>query len=62
VVTLIGLARRIAGQADEISSGLGRTAAATDGLWKVDALNAALLRIVAAVPGPAAEVHEEART
>lgn len=40
LVTLIGLARSIAGQADEISSGLGRTAAATEGLWKVDALNA----------------------
>ncbi len=52
LVTLILLARRIAGQAGEISSGLQRTARATDGLWAVRRLNATLERILTAVsPG-----------
>jgi len=49
LVTLILLARRIAGQAGDIQSGLQRSARATDGLWDVRQLNATLERILAAV-------------
>lgn len=63
LLTLVRQARTIAGQADDITSRLQRTAGNTDSLWQVDSLNATLLRIVSAIKAPAtrpAEAAEEA--
>ncbi|WP_219415782.1 hypothetical protein [Pseudonocardia nigra] len=61
LVTLIRLARTIAAEAAEIDSGLRRTAENTNPLWKVDALNRTLQRIVRAVRPPAVQPDNEVR-
>ena len=46
LVAIIGLGRRIAHEADDITAGLDRTRVATEGLWEVKRANLALDRIV----------------